>query len=232
MLDQGRAQGVTVRIHRGIGQVSPAPRVGPARPRSSIRKRNGPCGQDAHSGGSRERFHDAGPFSPRRSSTSLRSSRSVWSPWNAGVHIPHLAHPIDQVARRHGRHLDIRHQRLLRVVDGRERGLKPVDKGAVSRGILVDADGQDDEAPWGIGRVELGIKRERRLAGRAPGGPEVDQDDLPGRVPGPCRPARPRRGRERRRPAPSCARKPPETTARAAAARVERSRELRFTIGI
>ena len=56
--------------------------------------------------------------------------------------------------------------------------LHPLDKALIGLEIGVHIDREDDQPSVRIGDLKLAEDGERRLARRAPGGPEIDQDDL------------------------------------------------------
>ena len=91
------------------------------------------------------------------------------------------AHPalaVDQEARRHRLDVELTGDRPFGVVlDAEFRG-DLLEEGIGERAVLVEVDGDDDEALFRVLLLELVHPRERLKAGRAPGRPEIDQDDL------------------------------------------------------
>jgi ATP-dependent helicase YprA (DUF1998 family) len=94
------------------------------------------------------------------------------------VYVPDDAATIDQVRGRHGREPERLGEPPLRVAHARVADRPLLEEAARLLRVLVDVDRQDAEALAVELLAELLEQRERRQAGRAPGGPEVDVHHL------------------------------------------------------
>ena len=88
---------------------------------------------------------------------------------------------VDEVARRHGGNDDLLNELQLAVVQSEERRRELFGKRGGGGWFLVDAYRREDETTGCKVLMDFSERGERGLARRAPGRPEINQDNFSGR---------------------------------------------------